>query len=39
MITMIFVDANIILANDNEADVHHAKAVKIVQSIEGGIYG
>lgn len=33
---MIFIDANVFLAYDNKNDLHHAKALRLWQDIEGG---
>ncbi len=35
---MIFIDANIFLAYDNQLDVHHTRAVKLWEEIESGKY-
>lgn len=36
---MIFIDANILIALDNIKDVHHKKAVALVNQIEEGAFG
>ncbi len=36
---MIFLDANVLLAYDNESDVHHLKAVQLFQEIAAGVFG
>ena len=36
---MIFIDANIFLAYDNINDVHHDKAVMLLEKIKSGLYG
>ena len=35
---MIFIDANIFIAYDNEKDVHHNQAKKLFEEIENGKY-
>src|SRR3989338_4258969 len=36
---MILIDASVFLAYDNVDDVHHLRAVLIMQNVEKGIYG
>lgn len=36
---MIFIDANMFIAYDNENDIHHHKAKNIFQEIELGVFG
>ncbi len=36
---MILLDSSLIVAYSNERDIHHGRALKLMEEIDGGLYG